>query len=89
MNVICIEEEAFYALFERVFLRIKAIETKKEHKWISGEEVMKILRIKSKTTLQKLRDGGHIRLSQPEKKIILYETASLYAYLEKHVRNPF
>ncbi len=89
MEVICIEKEAFYTLIETVLLRLKEMETEKEDKWISGEEVMKKLRIKSKTTLQRLRDEGQIRFSQPEKKIILYETASLYAYLEKHVKNPF
>lgn len=45
---------------------------KPHNKWIDGEEAMQVLRIKSKTTLQKLRDEGKIRFSQPEKKIILY-----------------
>jgi len=45
------------------------------------------LRIKSKTTLQKLRDGGKIRFSQPEKKIILYDLKSIYSYLDQNVNN--
>jgi len=42
-----------------------------------------------KTTLQKLRDEGKIRFSQPEKKIILYDSLSIDSYLEKHVRETF
>jgi len=50
---------------------------------------MEILGIKSKGTLQKLRDEGKIRFSQPEKKIILYDRESIDQYLEKHVKNIF
>ena len=89
MEVICIEDEAFYALLEQVVQRIKAKERIKEDKWISAEEAMQKLRISSKTTLQKLRDGGKIRFSQPEKKIILYDLDSIYEYLEKHSKNTF
>ncbi|MBK7358995.1 MAG: helix-turn-helix domain-containing protein [Saprospiraceae bacterium] len=84
MEVICLEEEAFYMLIETVIKRIKDKEKTKEDKWISPEEAMVKLRIKSKTTLQKLRDEGKIRFSQPEKKIILYDTESIAEYLEKH-----
>ncbi len=89
MDVVCIEDEAFYSLIERVVKRIKLEQGIKEDKWISGEEVMEKLRIKSKTTLQKLRDEGQIRYSQPEKKIILYDKDSLNEYLDKHAKNTF
>lgn len=49
-------------------------------KWISREEAMQKLRITSKTTLQKLRDEGKIRFSQPEKKIILYDVSPAYEF---------
>lgn len=84
MEVICLEDEAFYALVESVLKRIKDKEGKKEDKWISTEEAMNKLRIKSKTTLQKLRDEGAIRFSHPEKRIILYDTDSINEYLNKH-----
>jgi len=61
----------------------------KEDKWISPEEAMTKLRIKSKTTLQKLRDEGKIRFSQPEKKIILYDSESIKEYLEKHSNDTY
>jgi len=89
MEVICLESEAFYALIEEVVQRIKEKNNIKEDKWISASEAMQKMKIKSKTTLQKLRDEGKIRFSQPEKKIILYDVDSIYEYLEKNVREPF
>ena len=89
MEVICLEDKAFYTLIEKVVDRIKSINNIKEDKWISGEEAMKKLRITSKTTLQKLRDEGKIRFSQPEKKIILYDTESIDEYLDKHAKETF
>ena len=50
---------------------------------------MRELRIKSTTTLQKLRDEGKIRFSQPQKKIILYDRNSIVEYIEQHVRETF
>jgi hypothetical protein len=84
MEVICLEDEAFYALVESVVKRIREQQGIKEDKWISTEEAMNKLRIKSKTTLQKLRDEGQIRFTQPEKKIILYDSTSIEDFLNKH-----
>ncbi len=89
MEVICLEDIAFYTLIERVVERIKEKSGAKIEKWISGEEAMKMLRISSKTTLQKLRDEGKIRFTQPERKIILYDTASIHEYLNKNAHETF
>lgn len=89
MNVICLEEPAFYTLIETVVHRLKEKNNVVIDKWISGEEAMKKLRITSKTTLQKLRDEGKIRFSQPEKKIILYDSRSIDEYLEKNAKETF
>jgi len=89
MQVICLEDQAFYALIEQVVLRIKDTTGAKEDKWISGEEAMTLLRVTSKTTLQKLRDEGKIRFSQPEKKIILYDRDSILEYLNLHAKSTF
>lgn len=89
MEIICLEEDAFYALLEQVLSHVKEKHQVKEDKWISGEEAMRKLRITSKTTLQKMRDEGVIRFSQPEKKIILYDTDSINEYLNKHAKNTF
>lgn len=89
MEVICLEDIAFYALVEKVVDRIKEKHGVQEDKWISPEEAMQKLRISSKTTLQKLRDEGKIRFSHPQPKIILYDVESIYEYLEKHVNETF
>jgi hypothetical protein len=89
IEIICIETEAFYKLLEEVLRHFKKDETQEPEKWISGEEAMKRLRIKSKTTLQKMRDEGCIRFSQPEKKIIVYDVDSIKDYLEDFAYEPF
>ena len=89
MEVICLQDEAFYALMEEVVKRIKDKNGIKEDKWISTAEAMQKLHISSKTTLQKFRDEGRIRYSQPEKKIILYDLDSIYEYLEKNAKETF
>ncbi len=89
MQVICLQEDAFYALIDKVLERVKERNGKTEDKWIGSEEAMKKLRITSKTTLQELRDGGEIRFSQPRKKVILYDSDSINEYLERHARETF
>ena len=60
MEVVCLQEEAFYSLFDKVMGHVEANRKDKPDKWIDGEEVMRELKIKSTTTLQKLRDEGKI-----------------------------
>lgn len=73
MKVICLEEDAFFELVEQTLLRLGG---RSEHikKWIGEKEAMDLLYIKSKTTLQRLRNEGKIRFSQPMHKVILYIT---------------
>lgn len=89
MEVICLEEKAFYALIEQVVSHLKTEHKEVGEKWINDEDAMALLNIKSKTTLQKLRDEGKIRFSQPQKKIILYDRDSILMYLDKNARNTF
>lgn len=89
IEVVCLESEAFYKLLENVIQRFKLTDDKPPDKWISGTEAMRMLRIKSKATLQKMRDEGRFRFSQPEKKIILYDADSIREYLEDFVYEPF
>ncbi|MDB5226622.1 MAG: hypothetical protein JWN78_815 [Bacteroidota bacterium] len=89
MQVICLEDSAFYKLLDRVVEHIKEKEGITEDQWISATEAMRKLRIKSKTSLQKLRDTGAIKFSQPEKKHIVYDVHSINAYLEKHAKQTF
>jgi len=89
MEVICLETEAFYYLVEEVVKRLKDNESDQHDKWIQTAEAMKLLGIKSKTTLQKLRDEGNIRFAQPQKKIILYDRDSIMEFLDKHAQDTF
>ena len=89
MEVICLQDEAFYSLVEQVVARLKEKSGNTNNTWISDEQAMQLLNIKSKTTLQKLRDEGKIRFSQPQKKIILYDRDSIDTYLEQNARNTF
>ena len=89
MQVICLEDRAFYALIDEVVARLKEKQGQDLDKWVSGEQAMQLLNIKSKTTLQTLRDEGKIRFSQPQKKIILYDRDSINTYLEQNAQNTF
>ena len=90
-DIICLKSDAFEALIDRLVLYLKEthqIQANNE-KWIATEQAMKKLNITSKTTLQNLRDTGKIRYSQPMKKVVLYDAASIDEYLEKNARNTF
>ena len=90
MEVICLEDQAFYAVIERVVARLKANDGQhSENKWISPEDTLKMLGVTHKTTLQRLRDDGKIRYSQPSKKIILYDRDSIIEYLNNNSRDTF
>jgi hypothetical protein len=89
MEVICLEDIALYALVEKVVDRLKEKIANQNDKWVSDEEAMHLLNIKSKTTLQKLRDEGKIRFSHPQKKIILYDRESIDGYLENNAQETF
>lgn len=89
MQVICLEEAAFYELVEQVVARLKEKQGKEQENWIPDTQAMQLLNVTSKTTMQKLRDEGKIRFSQPQKKIILYDRQSILDYLDKNARKTF
>ena len=89
MEVICLETEAFFSLVEEVVKRLKDNDSDQHDKGIQTIEAMRLLGIKSKTTMQKLRDEGSIRFAQPQKKIILYDRDSIMEYLDKHAKETF
>jgi Helix-turn-helix domain len=88
MNVICLNEDAFYTLIDIVVERVRAKETY-EREWVSPKEAMAILNIKSKTTLQKLRDEGKVEYSQIGRKLIQYKRISLLNYINHHKKASF
>ena len=88
MQVICIHEPAFYELLDKVIERLKDQNGTKEDRWISGDETMRLLGVKSKTTLQTLRDEGKIRFTK-NTPVMMYDRNSINAYLEKNAQDTF
>lgn len=90
VKVICLQSDAFQKLVDEVVHRVlKENNLGREDKWIDDKTAMDILKVSSKTTLQKLRDEGHIRFSQPMHKVILYDRESIIEYIEKHAKDTF
>lgn len=89
MEVICLEDVAFYALIEKVVERLQEKFNAPKDKWIDDVEAMRRLNITSKTTLQGYRDEGKIRFSQPSRKVILYDSTSIEEFLEANARETF
>jgi len=89
MQVICLEEEAFYTLLEQCVERLESKRQSAPRKWIGEGEAVTMLDGVSKSTLQRLRNNGDIGFTQPSRKIILYDRESIEAYLEKHSKKPF
>ena len=89
MEVICLEEKAFYELFDKVVAYIGDKHQVQPARWIDGDEAMNLLKISSKTTLQKLRDTGKIRFSRPQPRIILYDRESINDYLNDNAFETF
>ena len=84
MQVISIEEQSFYQLLDKVITEMEQKFGKKEDEWIHETNAMKLLGIRSKTSMQRLRDHDMIKFTQPSRKIILYHKPSLLEYLESH-----
>jgi len=86
-----IEEKDFHKLLERAVEKLSKQVNRPLDRWIDGEEAMQKLRVKSTTTLQRLRDNGKIRFFQdPEhRKHILYDRESIDEYLDKHAHDTF
>tara|TARA_Y100000588_G_C14142942_1_gene876959 strand:+ start:389 stop:658 length:270 start_codon:yes stop_codon:yes gene_type:complete len=89
MQVICLQEEAFLKLVDKLVDHIDQRLDERQQKWIDGADAMKMLNIKALSTLQGLRDEGKIRFTQPSRKIILYDRDSINDYLEKHAKSTF
>ena len=89
MEVICLQEEAFYTLIEEVVDRLKEKFEAPDEVWVTPERAMELLNVKAKSTMQILRDTGAITFTQPQRKIILYKYDSIMEYLEKNSNKAF
>ncbi len=89
-EMICLESLAFYRLIDNVADHIEErLEVTQQNRWITGDEVLKLLGISSRTTLQKYRDEGKIRYSQITKKVILYDRKSILDFIETNSSSTF
>lgn len=90
MEVICLQETAFFALVDKTIAHVTEKLTEAEtSQWVDTEEAKQLLKVKSDTTLQKLRDEGKVRFSQPQKKWIVYDRDSIHEFLDKHAKDTF
>lgn len=89
LNVICLESQAFYALIDEVVDYVKNQNPPTPKRWVNDVEAMTLLGVTSKTTMQKYRDEGKIRFSQPSRKVILYDRESIIGFLEDNAKDTF
>jgi hypothetical protein len=88
MEVICIESQALKELIDQTVKRLGQKYNTPLDKWIDGEEAMRMLRIKSPTTLQKLRDEFEIEYSKINSKTIIYDRNSIDNFIERKKQKP-
>ncbi len=88
METVTLSSEDLYRMIKEIIKRLKAEHQIMENRWISSTEAMKRLGLRSKTSMQRLRDQGKIRFFQ-ERKIILYDATSISEYLEKYANETF
>lgn len=89
MNTICIEDVALYSRIEKVIDGIADRNPGKSDKWTTIDEAMSLLRIKSRTTLQKLRDESKIRVSYSGKRCVLFDGDFILIYLDDFAYETF
>lgn len=89
MQVICLEEEAFYTLLDKSVEYLESKRNNAPRKWIGEEDAAAMLNGVSKSTLQRMRNNGDIGYTQPSRKIILYDRDSINEYLDKNAKKPF
>lgn len=87
MDVIILESETYYKLIDEltqiVIKTVQESSLQKQEEWVDTEEAKRLLKIKSKTKLQSLRDNGDIVFSQ-HGRIIQYSRKSIKEFLDKH-----
>ena len=80
--LICLDSGTLKALVKEVVGELKEEHFDSLNPWVNEKEAMHLLRISSKTTLQKYREEGNIEISSPGGKGILYRRKSVLAFIE-------
>lgn len=87
---ICLNSDAFYELLDHLVEHITdTYKLEKAERWISTEECMSLLNIKSRTTIWELKTQGKITYSQVSKKVILFDRHSVLDFISKNKREIF
>lgn len=91
MEVICLQEDAYWKMIDEIVSYIKSTTGNEEDRWVDGERAKQLLKISSDTTLQQYRDEGKIRFSQDpdHPRNIAYDRLSIEEYRERHAKETF
>ena len=89
LNIICLESQAFYAILDAVMERFDRKQSQSDYNWIDEKEAKRMLGGSSRTTLQKYRDEGKIRFTQPSRRVILYDRQSILDFLDANAKDTF
>ncbi len=88
-EIIRIETTAYRSLLEKTLALMKDLSRQQDDKYVTPDRAKEILGCTSDNYLRSLRDSGAIEFSSASKKIIMYNKASLVAYLDKHSKKTF
>jgi hypothetical protein len=86
MEVICLNEDAYFELLKKSYEYIKSLNNITEEKWVLPEKAMEMLGVKTIKLQEFTGDRNEIEVSQSSKKVILYNIDSIREYLDKHAR---
>ncbi|MEQ8474779.1 MAG: hypothetical protein RIB54_00985 [Fulvivirga sp.] len=89
MSKICFNEEMVIDIHQRMIEFTCPSYAKQPDPYMSKDEVMEFLKIKSATTLQNIRDTGKIEFTVLTSKNILYSRASVLDYLKSKTQKAF
>ena len=76
------KKSAEFLLVDKQGLLDIIAEMKAEKIWITTEEVMELMSIKSPTTLQAIRNKGVLDITRISSKLLLYRRSSVLEFLE-------
>lgn len=88
-QTLLIDQLQLEVLADLIILRLEKRLLANEERWISIQDVMKILHIKSKTTIIDMTSRGLLRYTRINAKTLLYDRDSVNEYIEKNVKGRF
>ena len=68
---------------------VSKLEKAPEKRWILEEEAMSMLGVRSKSFMWSLRSTGKLTVSQPSRKILLYDIESIKNLIESNIKKSF